>query len=69
MLWERGLVVLQLGDTAIGDQGARALAAALHAGAMPEGQQLWLASTPMSEVGRAAVQAAAAMRDQLRVCW
>lgn len=65
------LQVLQLGDTAIGDRGARALAAALEAGAMAtEGRQLWLASTPMSEASREAIMAAAARRARnLRVCW
>ena len=36
----RGLEILQLGDTSLGDTGAAALAQALHAGAMPCGLQL-----------------------------
>ena len=70
-----GLCILQLGDTAIGDVGAAALAKALAAGGMPQGQQLWLASTRITETGRALIMAArvqtthTAPRDQLRICW
>lgn len=65
----RGLAVLQLGDTDVGDVGAEALAGALEQGAMPDGLQLWLASTRVSQAGRAGLMRASAARRGLRVCW
>lgn len=65
----RGLAILQLGDTDIGDVGAEALSHALDEGAMPEAVQLWLASTRVSPVGRARIMLAASARERLRVCW
>ena len=68
----RSLKILQLGDTSVGDAGARALASALEAGAlMPQGVQLWLAATRISEAGRVALMSAASRHwsSQLRVCW
>ena len=63
------LSILQLGDTDVGDAGAEALAHALDVGAMPEGVQLWLASTRVTPSGRARVMLAASPRTRLRVCW
>ena len=65
----RGLAVLQLGDTDVGDVGAEALAGALEQGAMPDGLQLWLASTRVSQAGREGLMRASAARRGLRVCW
>ena len=65
----RGLSILQLGDTAVGDAGAAALSQALLDGAMPDGQQLWLAATPISPEGRAALMAATVGHPRLRICW
>lgn len=64
-----GLGVLQLGDTDVGDRGADAIATALDEGAMPQGMQLWLASTRISVEGRARLMLAASPRAALRVCW
>ena len=38
-------------------------------GAMPQGMQLWLASTHISVEGRARLMLAASPRAALRVCW
>eukprot|EP00965_Chrysotila_dentata_P151740 5014794-Pleurochrysis_carterae.AAC.1 len=48
--------VLSLGDNRIGDVGAHALAAAIAAGRMQNGKQLWIAGNPrMTIAGQAAL--------------
>ena len=64
------LADLALHDNKLGDGSAQALASALYRGAMPNLKSLALVrNARIGEVGRAALKAAAAQRDNFHVTW